>query len=298
MSSTATAARSSPAPSPSAGGPAATNTSSGRRRLPPAEIVAPACSPSTGPCEAATSARRASSRSSIPGTCAPPGLDDGGDRLGGGHQRDRPVMQRDDPSRGQDPADVGEAGAGERAAERLRAGEALHRLRQVRVGLGVCGEASERRHDAIEPDREERRQRRPRRRRDLEHDDAPARAARRAPSRPARARGRRSCGRRSRPSRRRTRRRRRAARARCPTPSGCPARRRPSCAPARASPPRSPSRPPRRPAARAGRARAPGRRCRSRRRARASPGPTCARSAARSRQRWCRPAVMTEFMTS
>ena len=28
------------------------------------------------------------------------------------------------------------------------------------------------------------------------------------------------------------------------------------------------------------------------------PGPTRARSTARSRQRWCRPAVMTEFMTS
>ena len=36
------------------------------------QIVDPACSPSTGPCEAATSASRASSRSSSSGTCAPP----------------------------------------------------------------------------------------------------------------------------------------------------------------------------------------------------------------------------------
>ena len=70
-SSTATAARSA-ASRPDGSGPAATKTSSGRRRLPPAAIVAPACSPSVAPCEWAIVVRR-SSRSRInPGTCAPP----------------------------------------------------------------------------------------------------------------------------------------------------------------------------------------------------------------------------------
>ena len=103
-------------------------------------------------------------------------------------------------------------------------GKRLHGARQVGVGLGVAGEAPEQRHDAVEPEREERGQRRLRRRRDLEHDDAAARAHDARHLGAARARGRRSCAPRSRPSRRRRRRRGRAARARCPTPSARRAR--------------------------------------------------------------------------
>ena len=51
ISSTATAARSTPS-SPCSGSPAARNTSSGRSRFPPARIVAPACSASSSPCDA------------------------------------------------------------------------------------------------------------------------------------------------------------------------------------------------------------------------------------------------------
>ena len=49
-----------------------------------------------------------------------------------------------------------------------RAGEAAHRLGQVGVGLGVAGEGAEQRHDAVEPERVEGRERRPRRLGDLE----------------------------------------------------------------------------------------------------------------------------------
>ena len=180
-------------------------------------------------------------------------------------------------------------------AERLRPGEALDRARQVGVGLGLGGQLAQQRHDAVEPEREEGRQRRLGRRRDLEHHDPPARAHHAHHLAAARARGRRSCARRSRRSPRRRRRPRRAARARCRAPSASPA---PSRAPARASPRRSPSRRPPPTGRRARRARSPGRRCRSPRRAPDRRGDSRARSAARSRQRWCSPAVMTEFIRS
>ena len=167
------------------------------------------------------------------------------------------------------------------------AGEAPHAAREVRVGVGVPGQAAEQRHHAVEPGPEEPRQRRSLRGRDLEHDDPPAglRHARhlaqaavevgevaRAEAHRHRVEG---------------RRRRSGDRARRPPRTRS---REPSREPARASPARSPSRSRTR---RATRARARGRRCRSRRRARASPGPTPARSALRRRQAWCMPAVIS-----
>ena len=129
-------------------------------------------------------------------------------------------------------------------AERLRAREALHRVRQVRVRLG-------RRRAARAAARRDRTTAR----RTSTSGGLVGVVISSTTTRPpgphdprhlaqARARGRRSCARRSRRSRRRTRRRRRAARARWPTPSAgrgafCAAR-------ARACPRRSPSRPPRR----------------------------------------------------
>jgi hypothetical protein len=60
------------------------------------------------------------------------------------------------------------------AGQRVCAGEALHAVGQVLVGLGVTGDLPDERHGAIEPQPEERRERRLRRRRHLEDDDAPA----------------------------------------------------------------------------------------------------------------------------
>src|SRR4051794_6445181 len=70
MSSTATAPRTRGSGS-SGGSPAARNTSSGRRRLPPAAMVDPACGASPAPVPAATSPSRASTRAISPATCGP-----------------------------------------------------------------------------------------------------------------------------------------------------------------------------------------------------------------------------------
>ena len=75
-------------PTPSAGGPAATNTSSGRRRLPPAEIVAPGVLAEHRPVRGGDLGQARLEPLEHPGDVRAPGLDDGGDRLGGGHQRD------------------------------------------------------------------------------------------------------------------------------------------------------------------------------------------------------------------
>ena len=77
--------------------------------------------------------------------------------------------------------------------------EPLHRLGQVAVGLAVAGERAQDRHEAVEPEREEGRERRPARLGDLE-DHQPA-AGPQDPRQLARSRdrGRRGCGPRSRP---------------------------------------------------------------------------------------------------
>ena len=82
-SSTATAARNA-ASRPAGSGPAATKTSSGRSRLPPAAIVAQACSPSVVPCERAT-VETLLQVAHQPRDVRAPRLDDRGDRLGARH---------------------------------------------------------------------------------------------------------------------------------------------------------------------------------------------------------------------
>ena len=67
------------------------------------------------------------------------GLDEGEHLLGAAHGT-VPTWSGDDAARGEDPADVGQPGAGHARRERLGAGEALHRARQVRVGVGVAGD--------------------------------------------------------------------------------------------------------------------------------------------------------------
>ena len=209
-----------------------------------------------------------------------------------GHGAD---VDGDDPAGGEHVADLLQADVGHDRGELARAGEALDRVREVAVGVGVAREAPERGHDPVEPQSIEARQRRPARRRDLEHDDVAARrhdarhlgqaAAQVGEVASAEADGRRGepavgVGQ---PLRRR------------PTRSAAAA---PSRARARACPRRSRCRSPRRPGRPGGRARSRGRRCRSRRRARDRPGRTAARSTARARQRWCSPAVIAVFMRS
>ena len=65
--------------------PAARNTSSGRSRLPPARIVAPACSASSSPCDVASASSRASSRVHQRRDVRAAGLDEREDLLGAAH---------------------------------------------------------------------------------------------------------------------------------------------------------------------------------------------------------------------
>ena len=290
MSSTATAARStrvrgSPAPGRPRGTRAAAAAACRRRR---------SSRPRARPAPARASARarrsRSSSRSISPGTCAPPASMTAATASALAIRR-RPGVQGDDPAGGEDPAHVAQARRGHHGAERLRPREALDRARQVGVGV-ARRRAAEQRHDPVEPEREERRQRRLRRRRDLEHHDAAARPhdarhlaqARVEVGEVARAEADRGrvervvrVGQRERVALLPAQARRLRARAR------------------RACPRRSPSRRPSPPRAASSIARSPVPVATSSARA---PGPTRARSAARSRQRWCSPAVMTEFMRS
>ena len=66
--------------------PAARKTSSGRSRLPPARIVAPACAASTSPCEVASSSSRSSSRCHQPRDVRAARLDEREDLLGAAHR--------------------------------------------------------------------------------------------------------------------------------------------------------------------------------------------------------------------
>ncbi len=167
-SSTATAARSA-ASWPAALGP--------RRRTPAA--AAAACRRrrssrrrarrASSPCDAAIASSRSSSARINPGTWAPPASTTAATASALAIS-DGPVVQRDDPARGQIHRRRGTRPRPARR-QRRRTGETLHRGRQVRVGLV---EATEERHHAIEPQREERRQGRLLRRRDLQDHHAPA----------------------------------------------------------------------------------------------------------------------------
>ncbi len=124
----------------------ASSTSSGRSRLPPAAIVAPPCSASgravPGGVGAQALPRRA--RSSA-GTCSPPARTSSA-VSGVAARRVTPRGLRARVDR--DDAAGGQRGSGRRrspaAVEALgqlvRPGEALHRVRQVGVGVGVAGE--------------------------------------------------------------------------------------------------------------------------------------------------------------
>ena len=63
----------------------------------------------------------------------------------------------------------------EALGEPARIGEAAHRLRQIAVGVAVAGERAEQRHEPVEPEREEGRERRSLRLGDLEDHEPPAR---------------------------------------------------------------------------------------------------------------------------
>ncbi len=186
-----------------------------------------------------------------------------------GHFTHLADVQGDDPA-GQEPvADVAHAGAVEGLAELVGAREAAYRRGEVRVGPAAVEDLAEGRDAAVEPERVEALQRAVGRARDLEADDASARAhdasqlaqaafgiGQVAEAEARSSRRRRSCRRTASPWRRRG-------------PTGSPPRRRAaSCGPrGAASRPRSRARSPGRCDRRRGPARARGRRCRSTRRA-------------------------------
>ena len=182
------------------------------------------------------------------------------------------------------------------AAELLRAGEALHRARQVGVGVAVAGDAPEQRHDAVEPERK--------------NVDSggfvgvvisstttrpPGRTTRAISRRPALEVGEVA---RAEADRRGVERVVRVGQLERVAPLDSSPARRPPCAARQlehllrevraddlaAGPTRRASSSARSPVPVATSSTRP-------------PGPTAARSAARARQRWCSPAVMTEFMT-
>ena len=109
ISSTATAARSDAVGVGPRRSPAARKTSSGRSRLPPARIVAPACSASSAPCEVASASRRSSRRAISAGTCAPP-ASTSASTCSALLTRTVPDVEGDDAAGGEDPADVAEPG--------------------------------------------------------------------------------------------------------------------------------------------------------------------------------------------
>ena len=277
-------------PGPRPGTPAAAAAACRRRRS-----SRPRARPAPRRARRASSASRASSRSISSGTCAPPASMTAATASARRHQATVPECSAMIPPAVRIQRTSRSPARPSTPPERLRAREALDRVRQVGVGLVVASARA-----AARCDRTKSRRTSTSggfgRRGDLEHDHAAARAHHARHLAQARARGRRSCARRSRPSRRRSCRRDRAASSALPHSQRTLAA--PCGARARACPRRSPSRPPRRRARRAAPARSPGRRCRSRRRAPGRPGRRRARSAARSRQRWCSPAVMTEFMRS
>src|SRR4051794_24255960 len=185
-SSIAAAARTSSSPPC---GPAQSRTSIGRSRLPPASRVAAASSPKVSPCPAtaarsssSASPRRAgsqrleASRTAVTGggteegrVIAPRfgGLWPPEPRNGGWGSPADAAVDRDDPASEHGVADRFEARPVHLLGQAAGAWEAADRLGQVGVGLRVAGEGSEQRHDAVEPEREEDRERRPGRLGDL-----------------------------------------------------------------------------------------------------------------------------------
>jgi len=83
-------------------------------------------------------------------------------------------VDRDDPAGEHRVADPLEPGAIHHQRQTLGRREALHRLGQVGVGLAVAGEPPQQRHQAVEPQREEGRERGPLRLGDLEDHKPPA----------------------------------------------------------------------------------------------------------------------------
>ena len=173
-SSIAVAARTAASP-PSA--PAQSRTSSGRSRLPPAARVAAASAPSSSPWPRLCSR---SSSSTSPSRAGSQRLEASSTAVTGGGTAEWRVTRRTPlwiamipPARTVQrirsrPARV------HLLRQAARGGEAAHRLGQVGVGLGVAGERAEQRHDAVEPERVEGRERRPGRLGDLEDHQAPA----------------------------------------------------------------------------------------------------------------------------
>ena len=131
-----------------ASGPAATNTSSGRSRLPPAAIVAPACSPSVGPCDCgdrgqalleARHQRRGRARppaSTTAATASALAISSRPSRECSAMIPPAVRIQRDVAAARRAPA---------RRASALGPGEALDRVRQVRVGLVEAARSAARR---------------------------------------------------------------------------------------------------------------------------------------------------------
>src|ERR1700761_3248657 len=178
-SSIAVAARTAASPPAS---PAQSRTSIGRSRLPPAARVAPASSPRGPPQPSIASRSRSSTSPRRTGSQrweASRTAVTGGGTADPGMFLDRPcalgaAVDRDDAAGQHRVADRLEPGPVHLLGQAVRRGEAADRLGQVAVGLGLVGEGAEQRHDAVEPEREEGRERRPRRLGDLEDDQPPA----------------------------------------------------------------------------------------------------------------------------
>ena len=249
--------------------------------------------PAPSPCERASSCSRSSSSSMSPGTCAPPAAITAATASALATQPTVPEcrammppavrIQRTSVSPAPTITVPRSRGPGNRFTE----------LGRYEYAWSSPVIATEQRHDAIEPEREERRQGRLVRRGDLEHHDSAARAHHaRHLGQPALEVGEVA---RAEADRRGVERVVvvRAAPARWPAPSAPPGssrRARSSMPSEKSEPTTSPPRRGERDRQVAGAGRHVERpRARARRRA---------RSAARSRQRWCSPAVMTEFMTS
>ena len=293
ISSTATAARSTPS-SPCSGSPAARKTSSGRSRLPPARIVAPACSASSSPCEPRERLEALLEPRHQRRDVRAAGLDERQHLLGAAH-RTVPEWSAMMPPAVRIQRTSSSPAACHPRRQRLGRREALDRARQVGVGVGVAGDLAERRHDPVEPDREERRQRRPLRHRDLEHDDAPARPHdARHLGQPAVEVGEVARAEADGGGVEAVVRVRQLERIR-PLPAhrgGLRARATSSIGSEKSDPTTVPGGPTRRASSTA---RSPVPLATS---SALPPGSSAARSAARSRQRWCSPAVMTEFIRS
>src|SRR6478736_9562402 len=193
-SSIAAAARTAGSPAP---GPAQSSTSIGRRRLPPAARVAPASAARSSPCPSTRRRRRSSTASIRIGSQASAAsstiVTGGGTAVrfnsslpchpslrslpGGGVSGARGArVDSDDAAREHEVADSAEARRVHPLREPVRRREALHGFRQVAIRASVPGERPEHRDEAVEPEREEGRQRRPLRMGDLQDHEAPTRA--------------------------------------------------------------------------------------------------------------------------